>query len=75
MYVLCTPGTLKDTIRELKANGYEWLCGDMPPELIIKSLPKTKYIMINARYSEVWERKVMEYQSENWYKENENDLI
>ena len=71
MYVLCTAATLKDTIKELKANGYEWIAGDMPPELIIKSLPHTKYITINAYYSETFNRKIMTYQSEKWFKEHE----
>jgi len=71
MYVLCTAATLKDTIKELKANGYKWICGDMPPELIIKTLPNTKYIMINAYYNETRQRKEMTYQSEKWYKEHE----
>ena len=71
MFVLCTAETLKDTIKELKANGYNWICGDMPPELIIKELPNTKYIMINAYYDETFQRKVMTYQSEAWYKKHE----
>lgn len=71
MYVLCTPETLKDTVKELKANGYTWLAGDMSTEQIIKSLPRVKYIMICAFYSETWKRKVMMYQSETWYKQNE----
>ena len=71
MYVLCTAETLKDTINELKANGYRWIAGDMTAELIIKSLPNTKYIIINAEYSKTFNRKVMTYQSESWYKKNE----
>lgn len=71
MYVLCTPGTLKDTIKELKANGYRWICGDVPPKLIIETLPRTKYIMINAYYNETRQRKEMTYQSEAWYKQHE----
>lgn len=71
MYVLCTAETLKDTIKELKANGYRWIAWDMPPELIIKTLPNVKYIMINAYYNEIRQRKEMTYQSESWYKKNE----
>ena len=71
MYVLCTAETLKDTIRELKSNGYTWMAGDMPTELITKTLPNTKYIMINAYFDETFKRKIMTYQSEAWYKKHE----
>jgi hypothetical protein len=72
MYVLCTADTLKDTIKELKANGYKWVCRDIATEQIIKSLPtNTKYIMINATYNHFLGLKEMTYQSERWFKENE----
>lgn len=67
MLVLTNKYALKDTINELKSMGYSWICGNISPNEIIKSLPKnTIHICIDCFNRDG--RKVMQYQTEKFYK-------
>lgn len=70
MKLICTAATLRETIKELKKLGYNWVCGNLTAEEIRKQNPRTKYFVIDAYFNPLRGKNEMQYESETFYKKH-----